>query len=166
MQLSHLARITAGLLAPLGLALGASAQSASVLTADLNAISVTSGGVQTLTLTTNTPGRVFSMIGSFSGTFPPEPNFAYGGLYLARDRYLILSYTGRSRLLPGGLPNAPGGHELYTDAQGRATQLVVVPPNAPTHLVGRTVLHGAYTLSDLDLLPSCGSNVVPLVFTP
>ena len=166
MHHSRILAITAGLLAPLALAPAASAQCASVVTADVPSISVSAGGVQTLTITTNQPQSLYSVVGSFSGTTPAEPYFAVGGLYLARDRYLILSYTGRSRLLPGGVPNAPGGHELFLDAQGQATQLVVVPPNSPSYLVGRTVLHGVYRLLDVDLLPSCGSNVVPLAFTP
>lgn len=158
--------LATSILAPLVLADGAAAQCTSVLAADVTSVSVTAGGIQTLTLTSNAPQRIFSVVGSFSGTSPAEPYFAVGGLNLARDRYLVLSYTGRSRLLPGGIPNAPGGHTLLTDAQGRADQLVVVPPSALSFLVGRTVLHGVYTLSDLDLLPSCGSNVVSLVFAP
>lgn len=137
----------------------------STITADINSVSVTAGGTQTITIA-STPGvRLFSIVGSFAGTSPAEPNFAYGGLFLARDRYLVQSYLGMSPLIPGGIPHAPGGHQFFTNAQGSATQVIVVPPLIFAPLVGRTVRHGVYTL-DATFLASCGSNTVPLTFTP
>lgn len=141
-------------------------QCGTLLTVDTSIISVTAGGVQTISVLTNGGEREFSMIGSFSGTTPSQPWFAYGGLYLRRDRYLDQSYLGLSPMIPGGFPHAPGGHRLYTDAQGRAVQQIVVPPMALTRYVGRTVRHGVYSDNWLDLTPYCGSNTVALHFAP
>lgn len=136
----------------------------STLSANTSTVSVTSGGTQVLSLQTNAPFRPFSVVGSFSSG-PSEPYFSYGGLHLTRDRYLVMSYLGRSPFLPGGEPFAPGGHQIVADALGAAVQLVVVPPGQWFHLVGQTVRHGVYSL-DSSLLPDCGSNVVTLTFVP
>jgi len=146
-------------------------QCATSLTVDVNYVSVTAGGVQTISLfsTGGLPflaGREFTILGSFSGTTPSDPWLGYGGLFLAPDRYLRQSYLGMSPMIPGGFPHAPGGHKLYTDAQGRATQLIVVPPMAFTSYIGRTVRHGVFMDHPLTLVPYCGSNTVTLTFTP
>lgn len=143
----------------------AQAPCTSVLSANTSTVSVTSGGTQVLALQTNVPFRTFSIVGSFSSG-PSEPYFSYGGLHLTRDRYLVLSYLGRSPFLPGGEPFTPGGHHVLTDAFGAAVQSVVVPPGQWFQLVGRTVRHGVYSLDPQLLLPDCGSNVVTLTFVP
>jgi len=139
---------------------------ATLLSVDTSVISVTAGGVQTISVLTNGGEREFSIVGSFSGTIPSDPWLAYGGLYLRRDRYLDQSYLGLSPMIPGGFPHAPGGHRLHTNAQGRAVQQIVVPPMAFTRYVGRTVRHGVYSDNWMDLTPYCGSNTVPLTFVP
>ncbi|MCY3002899.1 MAG: hypothetical protein NTV21_13950 [Planctomycetota bacterium] len=143
----------------------AQAPCTSVLSANTSTVSVTTGGTQVLSLQTNAPFRVFSIVGSFSSG-PSEPYFSYGGLHLTRDRYLMLSYLGRSPFLPGGEAYAPGGHQISTDALGAAVKSVVVPPGQWFHLVGQTVRHGVYTIDPQMLLPDCGSNVVSLTFVP
>jgi hypothetical protein len=143
----------------------AQAPCTSVLSANTSTVSVTGGGTQVLSLQTNAPFRAFSIVGSFSNG-PSEPYFSYGGLHIARDRYLVLSYLGRSPFLPGGEAYAPGGHQIFTDALGAAAQSVVVPPGQWFHLVGRTVRHGVYSIDPQMLLPDCGSNVVSLTFVP
>lgn len=134
------------------------------LTASTPVVSVTTGGTQWLTLRSTSTQRWFSIVGTFSSG-PAEPYFTTAGLHLARDRYLLLSYLGRSPLLPGGIPFAPGGHQVLTDSQGIALQAVVVPPGQWPFLAGQTVRHAAYSLSE-SLLPECGSNVVSLTFVP
>lgn len=138
---------------------------AATLSANTPSVSVVSGGTQMLTLQSNSPGRVFGVIGSFSGG-PPEPYFAQGGLYLARDRYMLLCAFGRSPFLIGGAPPAVGGHFVTTNALGVASHAVTVEPARWLHLVGQTVEHGVYTLDPLMLLPECGSNTVKLTFVP
>lgn len=136
------------------------------IASNVSTVSVTTGGVQSLTIQTNAPSRMFVVVGSFSSSPMYEPYFAYGGLYLPRDRYLVMSYLGRSPFLAGGFPNAPGGHQVFTDAQGVAFQDIVVPSAQFAHLVGRTVRHGVYSLDFDSLLPACGSNVVTLTLVP
>lgn len=143
----------------------AQAPCSSSLSANTGFVSVTSGGVQMLQLQTNAPQRIFYVVGSFTAFGPPTPHFAIGGLNLVSDRYLGLTYVGRSPFLPGGLPNFVYGHRLLTDLQGMAVQPVVVPPTQWVHLVGRTMRHGVFTL-DEGLLPYCGTNVVTLTFVP
>jgi len=117
-----------------------------------------------LQLQTNAPQHVFHVVGSFAGFGTPAPYFAFGGLTLVSDRYLALTYTGRSPFLPGGAPGFLGGHFLLTDTQGAALQPVVVPPAQFVHLVGRTMRHGVFTIDLQSVLPDCGSNVVALTF--
>lgn len=141
-------------------------QCGTLLTVDTSIVSVSAGGVQTISVLTNGGEREFSIVGSFSGTTPSDPWLAYGGLYLARDRYLVQSYLGLSPLIPGGFPHAPGGHRLHTNAQGQAVQPIVVPPMALARYVGRTVRHGVFSENWLDYSPYCGSNTVALTFAP
>jgi hypothetical protein len=144
---------------------GAQAQCTSALSTNTNFVSVTNGGVQLLQLQTNTPQRIFYVVGSFTAVGTPTPYFAFGGLNLVSDRYLALTYSGRSPFLPGGLPGFLAGHQLLTDVQGTAVQPVVVPPGQFVHLVGRTLRHGVFTLDEA-VLPSCGSNTVTLTLVP
>lgn len=162
-MLGTLAAVLAVLAIPAQAQLG---QCGTLLTVDTGIISVSAGGVQTISVLTNGGEREFSIVGSFSGTTPSDPWLAYGGLYLARDRYLRQSYLGLSPMIPGGFPYAPGGHRLYTNAQGLAVQQIVVPPMALAHFVGRTVRHGVYSDNWMDLTPYCGSNTVALSFAP
>jgi hypothetical protein len=136
----------------------ASAQDCAV-TADVLAISVSAGGVQTLSIDVGPENALsqYFVLGSFSGT---APGFDLGLHYpLNEDRYLLQTWVGASRLVEDG------GIGL-TDSRGLAEIHVVVPPSATSALVGRTVNHAVAPISFLTLLHTCVSNPVPLTFTP
>jgi hypothetical protein len=138
------------------------------LSGDIAQVSVASGGTQNLTIVgpPSFHGQEWYMVGSFHGTLPGHPVFAYGGLYLNQDRYFIMTVIGRSPFLRGGLNGGPGGVMGQFDPNGMASIQVVVPPGIYASLVGRTVYHGYYRLHPLTLLPDCGSNTVALTFVP
>jgi hypothetical protein len=145
----------------------AQAGCAGTIVGDVSVVSVSTGGVQNLSLTVTSTQALqdWHVLGSMSGTSPGQPYLAYGGLFLNQDRYMYAMITGHSPLVHGGVPSAYGVVPSF-DSQGHANLQVVVPPVVLSALVGRTVYHGFYTLNVLDLLPDCGSNTVALTFVP
>lgn len=145
----------------------ASAQ-ACTLVGDVAQVSVTAGGVQTLSLTRGqvATGEGWLMLGSLSGTTPADPFLAAAGLSLAWDRYTWATWRGHSPLLPDAIQGFGGGVIGFFDGTGSATLEVVVPPGAYPSLVGQVVHHGFYMLDPVTFAPTCGSNTVPLAFAP
>ena len=137
------------------------------LTADVNMVSITTGGVQQLSLSVPLAESdwQWQVIGSF-GTDQPASWFGYAGLRLNTDRYLWRMYDSHAGFVQGVTSGFLGGPLVPVDAQGHANFQVVIPPGLPSTFIGRTLHHGVYHTDTLSLLPSCGSGTVPLLLVP
>ena len=84
----------------------ARAQSAcgGTITADVSVVSVSTGGVQNLSLTIGPTqvGPPWHLVGSLAGTSPGFPPLVNSGLQLNLDRYMYAMLTGHSPLVHGG----------------------------------------------------------------
>lgn len=160
---SALARVTslAALCATALLARPASAQQCWA-SADLHVVSVSAGGTQTIAVRTNGLPAVttgYRVLGSFSGTTSGTPFFSVS-VPIAADRYFVRSYSIGSPFLPGD------SHLGLLDANGDAVVRVVVPPNAPSWLIGRTVHHVVVPQQVLVQQPYCSTRALALTFAP
>lgn len=129
--------------------------------ADTHVISVSAGGTQTIAVRTNglSPvGAGYRVLGSFSGTSPGSPFFSTF-VPLNVDRYFV-------RLYSVGSPFVPGGNQGALDANGNALVQIVIPPGAPSWLIGTTVHHAIAPQQLLAQQPYCSSAAIPLTFVP
>ena len=135
----------------------ASAQDCKVST-DVTRISVSAGGVQKLAIDVGPANAgLFFVLGSASGT---APGFDLGLHYpLNVDHYLVDSWVGSLRL------GAEGGIG-FTDAAGKASFDLIVPPGSLSSFAGLTLHHAVAPLSAATLLHTCVTNPVRLQFVP
>ena len=130
--------------------------------ADTRVISVTTGGTQTIAVRTQglpPVGRGYRVLGSFAGTSPGTPFFSTF-VPLNPDRYFVRTYSVGSRFLPGD------SHLGALDANGNGVIRVVVPPNAPNGLIGRTLHHVVVPQQLLVQQPYCSTQDIGMTFAP
>lgn len=130
------------------------------LLADLDELSASAGGTQTLELRAGTAraGDLYLLAGSLSGT---SPGLTFDGLNLPLnpDAYFLFS------LQVAGQPpyaNSVG----FLDATGAATASFTLPPSSAASLAGLQLHHAYGTLDPATGLVSLTSNAVPLDFLP
>ena len=125
------------------------------LTGDVAQISVSAGGVQTLSLDAGLPnaGAIHFLLGSLSGTSPGQ-TFGAADLPLNFDGYFLFTLVN---------PNSPplSNSVGILDGQGQGTTLFTVPPGTSGTLAG-LVLNHAYGLLGSPFV----SNPVQLTLTP
>jgi hypothetical protein len=133
---------------------------AKTLEADVEQVSLSSGGVQNLSfdLGPELAGQLHLVLGSATGTSPGLPVDGVV-LPLALDSYLLLTLS-----QPAGLFLGTFG---FLDAQGAASASIQVPPGADPGLAG-VVLHHAGLVVDLagSGQASWATNAVPLELAP
>lgn len=135
--------------------------------ANVTTASISNGGLQRIDLSVD-PSQIdfgWQVVGAF-GTDHPLRMFAYGGLRLNNDRYLLRMYLGRAGFTHGGVLGYMGGPRVIFDASGHSQMQVVIPTGLPSSWVGRTLHHGMYRTNPTTLLPECGTGTVPLTLVP
>ncbi len=148
-------------------AASASAQCTGSIQTNVTQVSISTGGVQPLQLSVAPAdtNMKWQLIGSF-GVDHPTPWFAYGGLRLNSDRYMLRMLNGHRGFVQGGLDGIVGGVVVPFDPAGQAQLQVVIPPGLPSSFIGRTLHHGMYHIDPIDLLPRCGTGTVALTLVP
>jgi hypothetical protein len=124
---------------------------------DVQEISIVPGGTQTLTLEAGAAnaGRVYLLLGSFSGT---TPGFPLGGVTLALNPD---SYT-NLLLATGGSPLT--GLVGVLDAAGNATESFILPGGIAPISMLTIEAHHAYVVFDASAAPVFASTPASLTF--
>jgi hypothetical protein len=129
------------------------------LSANLNSISLSAGGAQTLSLDAGPThaGELYLVLGSLSGWSPGIPAGSLN-LPLNLDAYLLLTLQS---------PNSPplSGSLGFLNAQGKATCTVSLPAGSSSSLAGTLAFHAGVALNGA-FAPTFTSNPVPLSLVP
>jgi len=123
-------------------------------------LSVSKGGVQTLTVTAG-PAFAFQsyfIAGSASGT---SPGLTVGGVAvpLNLDSYLLLTIE-KANIAPF---QATFG---VLNGSGKAVGLIALPPGSPAALAGTSLVHASLMLDPVLLTPLASTSAAPLVLLP
>ena len=129
------------------------------LTADVSQLSLATGGAQNYALQGPTPGALYLLLGTTTGTSTGQ---ALPGTHtllpLNPSPYLLTTLTSPNTFIQGSFG--------FLDAQGRATAVLNVPSTLSPGLAGAVLDHGYLLLDGTPLAIHFVSNTVPLTLTP